>query len=247
MNSKIATLIKERRTELNLTQEELAQKAFVSRQAVSSWERGKTQPDFESLKLLSKELDIDIDKFLWNDLELVKKKLSIRNISIIIIGSVLLAVISILVYNTVYPIHKKVLSQYDNINYVAEEIQVEVYENHNGNNRIRINRLKTEILVYPFGKYYVPLQFQIDLLEDELIIEKNFNLYGFINSTYGIHTDLKHATIRKINEKYIMMVYYSIDIAADQWIKTIGVSFDVDLTQYIDYVDEGYIKLLYTE
>ena len=41
--------IKKMRTEKKLTQEELAQKINVTRQAVSNWENAKTQPDLETL------------------------------------------------------------------------------------------------------------------------------------------------------------------------------------------------------
>ena len=48
-----AARLRARRTALGLTQEALAEKLHVTRQAVSSWENGKTQPDLEMLALLS--------------------------------------------------------------------------------------------------------------------------------------------------------------------------------------------------
>ncbi len=47
------------RTERGMSQDELADKIMVTRQAVSRWENGETIPNTETLKLLSKEL---IDK-----------------------------------------------------------------------------------------------------------------------------------------------------------------------------------------
>ena len=47
--TKIGKNIKSNRTKLGITQEELAEKINVTRQAVSNWENGKTEPDIETL------------------------------------------------------------------------------------------------------------------------------------------------------------------------------------------------------
>lgn len=54
-------VIFELRTKKGLSQEELAQKVMVTRQAVSRWENGETVPNTETLKLLSKEFDVSIN------------------------------------------------------------------------------------------------------------------------------------------------------------------------------------------
>ena len=46
-------VILELRTQKGMSQDELAEKVFVSRQAVSRWENGETVPNTETLKLLS--------------------------------------------------------------------------------------------------------------------------------------------------------------------------------------------------
>lgn len=43
------TQIKKYRTKLNLSQEELAEKVYVTRQTISNWETGKSYPDIYSL------------------------------------------------------------------------------------------------------------------------------------------------------------------------------------------------------
>lgn len=48
--------IRKYRAERGLSQEELAEKVFVSRQTVSNWENDKNYPDIHSLLLLSNEL-----------------------------------------------------------------------------------------------------------------------------------------------------------------------------------------------
>ena len=55
----IATLIKEYRTKTGMTQQELADKVFVTRQTISKWELGKSEPDNVSLELLFKEMNIE--------------------------------------------------------------------------------------------------------------------------------------------------------------------------------------------
>lgn len=57
-------IIFELRTKLGLSQDELAEKVFVTRQAVSRWENGETVPNTETLKLLSKLFDVSINTLL---------------------------------------------------------------------------------------------------------------------------------------------------------------------------------------
>ena len=47
------TQIKKYRTNMELSQEQLAEKVFVTRQTISNWENGKSYPDIHSLLLLS--------------------------------------------------------------------------------------------------------------------------------------------------------------------------------------------------
>ncbi len=57
-------VILELRTKRGLSQDELAEKIFVTRQAVSRWENGETIPNTETLKLLSKEFGVSINTLL---------------------------------------------------------------------------------------------------------------------------------------------------------------------------------------
>ena len=51
-------VILELRTKQGLSQDELAEKIMVTRQAVSRWENGETVPNTDTLKLLSKVFDV---------------------------------------------------------------------------------------------------------------------------------------------------------------------------------------------
>ncbi|MCH5187937.1 MAG: helix-turn-helix domain-containing protein [Oscillospiraceae bacterium] len=61
----------ELRKKNNLTQDELAEKLFVTRQAVSRWESGETTPNVETLKLLSRLFDVSINTLLGSPHNLI--------------------------------------------------------------------------------------------------------------------------------------------------------------------------------
>lgn len=64
-------IILELRTKKGMSQDELAEKVFVTSQAVSRWETGKTIPDTETLKLLSKLFDVSINTLLGSPRKLI--------------------------------------------------------------------------------------------------------------------------------------------------------------------------------
>ena len=66
-----ANVIHELRTKNGLSQDELAGKVFVTRQAVSRWENGGTVPNTETLKLLSKLFKVSINTLLGSPHQLV--------------------------------------------------------------------------------------------------------------------------------------------------------------------------------
>ncbi len=55
------------RTKENLTQEELAEKLFVSRTAISKWESGRGYPSIDSLKAIAKYFDVTIDELICGE------------------------------------------------------------------------------------------------------------------------------------------------------------------------------------
>ena len=59
------------RTQKGLSQDELAEQVFVTRQAVSRWENGETTPNVETLKLLSKLFDVSINSLLGAPRQLI--------------------------------------------------------------------------------------------------------------------------------------------------------------------------------
>lgn len=69
MDSK--NIIAELRSQKGFSQDELAEKVFVTRQAVSRWENGETVPNTETLKLLSKVFDVSINTILGSPRQLI--------------------------------------------------------------------------------------------------------------------------------------------------------------------------------
>lgn len=91
--------IKKMRTEKKLTQEELAQKINVTRQAVSNWENAKTQPDLETLISIAEALQVDFEALLYGKKYIKSdgntentKKLSGIKIVLSVVGTVFIAV-----------------------------------------------------------------------------------------------------------------------------------------------------------
>ncbi|CUR62654.1 helix-turn-helix domain-containing protein [Leuconostoc gasicomitatum] len=67
--------IKNYRTTFNYSQEQLAEKTFVSRQTISNWETNKSYPDIQSLLLLSSVFGTSLDELVKGDLQVMKNEL----------------------------------------------------------------------------------------------------------------------------------------------------------------------------
>lgn len=61
----VAKHIRALRTKKNMTQEELAEKLYVTRQTVSNWETAKSQPDVETLEKIAAALDTDLMELIY--------------------------------------------------------------------------------------------------------------------------------------------------------------------------------------
>ncbi len=64
-------VLHELRTKAGLSQDELAEKIFVTRQAVSRWENGETVPGTDTLKLLSELFNVSINTLLGSPQKLI--------------------------------------------------------------------------------------------------------------------------------------------------------------------------------
>lgn len=67
----IKEILKNLREDNHLTQEQMAERLMVTRQAVSRWETGETQPNTDTLKLLSREFNVSINTLLGTPRQLI--------------------------------------------------------------------------------------------------------------------------------------------------------------------------------
>lgn len=78
----IGKQIKKYRTEIELSQDGLAEKIFVSRQTISNWENNKNYPDVKSLLLLSSLFNVSLDILIKGDLEEMKEQIKKEDIDV---------------------------------------------------------------------------------------------------------------------------------------------------------------------
>lgn len=78
----IGKQIRKYRTELKLSQDDLADKVYVTRQTISNWENDRNYPDIRSLVLLSNVFGISLDILVKGDLEQMKDEINAEDIRI---------------------------------------------------------------------------------------------------------------------------------------------------------------------
>ena len=71
----IGNQIKQHRAALNLSQEDLAEQIYVTRQTLSNWENGKTYPDVNSLLRLSDVFGVTLDELVKGDIPKMKEQI----------------------------------------------------------------------------------------------------------------------------------------------------------------------------
>lgn len=76
MKMEISEQIKNHRMQLQLSQEELAKRIYVSRQTISNWENEKSYPDIHSLLLLSNLFGVPVDELIKGDLKKMKQEIN---------------------------------------------------------------------------------------------------------------------------------------------------------------------------
>lgn len=76
----IGSQIRKYRTNLNLSQDDLADKIYVTRQTISNWENNRNYPDIRSLVLLSNVFGVSLDILVKGDLKEMKDEINKEDI-----------------------------------------------------------------------------------------------------------------------------------------------------------------------
>ena len=77
----IGNNIKYFRKESGMTQDELAEELNVTRQALSNWERGKTEPDIETLTKIAEILDVSVEELIYGEEREEEHKTVVRQVT----------------------------------------------------------------------------------------------------------------------------------------------------------------------
>lgn len=210
--------IKQLRKEYNLTQSELANKLFVTRQAVSLWEQGKVEPSKDTLILIKEIFNISVDEWLeTNDLEINNKpkniKVKINYKKIIYLLTIILGVI-IIIIGTI-----NIISRINILNPKGYEKSNKITRKET----LIINKGNSETIVFeesgkPLIKCDIPNSYNKDTSKEGIYI--NNNSFIKFNSEYENKT---------INPLYASK-YYSI-------YENKGYTSYIDMTRKAMYID----------
>lgn len=169
----IGKRLKEKRQEANLTQKELAEILFVSRQTISSWEVGRTYPDLETLVAISELYATPLDYLLKEDSQMVKditkkvKRSERRKITNIILALLLLLMTSTSIF------------------YIIKQ-----YQDNQVNAQLNADGLKpNDLLESTWQMNYAPIdelsQAFMSFDQDSLVVWNQYNLLSMLTPDSG--------------------------------------------------------------
>lgn len=173
MLNNFGELISKKRREMNLTQQQLGDQLFVTRQTVSRWEQGHTYPNLDTLVKLSQQLNFSLDYALTGDEIMVEKiaceqKNGVRRKWMLRGLLILFIIISIFSANYIFKLDHRLVQE--------KEIESVSYNTQSGDIKIQ---LETGI----FTNY---LMSELDIDENTGVITLNiiqkFNLFNLFKN-----------------------------------------------------------------
>lgn len=102
----IGSRIKKFREKVKLSQEELADRVFVSRQTISNWETNKNYLDIKSLSLLSNIFDVSLDDLIEGDIEEMENEIDDTSIKKLNKLSTIFTIELMIMIGSAYPLAK---------------------------------------------------------------------------------------------------------------------------------------------
>lgn len=99
--------IKSARQHKNMTQDELAEKIYTTRQTVSNYETGKSRPDVEMLVTIADVLEMDVSELIYGDERQIRR----RSYLIKSAGCLMLSVVSLLMFLWLEPMALEVFQR----------------------------------------------------------------------------------------------------------------------------------------
>lgn len=165
---KIGMFISENRKKQNITQEELAEKLNVSKNAVSKWERGINLPDASIMKTLCRILKITLNELFdgeYENLELINitKKYEKKNEKIIAI---------------------------DNINYTFEQGKLYAIMGRSGSGKTTLLNILGTLDKQTSGQYYINGE-NISEFDEKKLSQTRKKEIGFIFQNFSLDPNLK--------------------------------------------------------
>lgn len=207
------------RKDNNLTQDDLANKYFVTRQTISNWEIGKTYPDLETLVKISNDFNISLDILLKEDDKMVKdiskkqKRYKWIIIPLILYAILIIGILGIIVYAYNMQYNLRGISNILSV-YIDEDREKEYVGKLNGY-KIYVENLRVEELNFrTFNAKSISLK---DAIDNKLVSIKDFRRgawYIFKNNdteilryeSYEIAINKDECIIRPVSD------YKSVDI-----------------------------------
>ena len=159
---KISERIKKYREENHITQQELADKLYVSKQAISKWENDKSLPDVSMYPTIASLLNITVDELMGNEANKNKLILSKKVIIICsIIASLILIFIIIMLINP-----SKILEEKTIINETENALDIELPKIETYNIIEYKNWVSFNNYMYPHKMYYFVFKEEIIKIDD---------------------------------------------------------------------------------
>lgn len=102
----LGTRLKEYRNRLGFSQDDLAERLYVSRQTISAWENNKTYPDIHSLLILSELFNVSLDTLVKGDIEIMREEVHQADVSNFKKSNIIFMALMLLIAASLTPLYK---------------------------------------------------------------------------------------------------------------------------------------------